>query len=78
MKIPTRWTWNRQKEQAAQLLTEGRMTAIEIARHVGVSRETVRYWKRSPEFQARMQQHLDQFCETVSKEIERRARRSFL
>jgi transposase-like protein len=59
MKSPVNWTWSRKKEAAAKLLAEGGVTAKAIAEHLGVARETLRFWKRSPEFNERIEQHLD-------------------
>ncbi len=48
-----RWTWR--KEAAAQLLAQDDFTDREIAARVGVCRATVHYWKRKPEFAARVE-----------------------
>jgi len=59
MKSPVNWTWTRKKEAAAELLARGGITAKSIAEQLGVSRETIRFWKRSPEFNQRIEQYLD-------------------
>ena len=69
MKIPTRWVWTRKKEVAAKLLAEGGITSKAIAQELGVSRETIRYWKRSPEFHARIEQHIERFRVALSKDM---------
>jgi len=75
MKSPTRWSWTRKKELAAKLLAEG-ITATAAAQHLGVARETIRFWKRSPEFLARINQLVDQFGEAMREEMVKKARAS--
>ncbi len=50
------WEWSEAKEQAAQMLWEGRLTQAEIGRRVGVSDRQLRRWKRTPEFAVRIQE----------------------
>jgi DNA-binding CsgD family transcriptional regulator len=59
------WTWNRKKEVAARLLADGSLTATEIAQQLGVSRETIRFWKRSPEFVTRIEQCVEAYRRTI-------------
>ena len=46
--------WNGQREQAAVLVAEDRLTNEEIAASLGVTRQAVDYWKRHPDFQGRV------------------------
>lgn len=46
--------WNDKREQAALLVAEGRLSDVQIVRCVGVSKQTLDYWKRRPEFEDRV------------------------
>lgn len=50
--------WSEPRERAAYLLAEDALTDTEIAREVGISRETLNQWKRRAEFQERMSEHI--------------------
>lgn len=49
-----RWAWTPARERAAELVAADELTDEAIAAAVGVSRRTLTYWKRHPEFRARV------------------------
>lgn len=55
------YQWNEQRTQAAELVYVGRLTDLEIAAKVGISDRQLRRWKRMPEFQARLQEHMEAY-----------------
>lgn len=55
------FTWTKPKERAAKLLAEDELTDDAIAQEVGISPAGLALWKKHPDFQARMQQHVDAF-----------------
>jgi hypothetical protein len=48
------WVWTRQREKAARLCADGRLTDARIAAQVGVSTRTLERWRVVPEFQAKV------------------------
>ncbi len=60
---PFRWTGRR--EEAALLIAEDRLTNIEIAAKVGVTRQSIREWKQYPEFMARVDSHVAAMSDAV-------------
>lgn len=50
------FSWDRRKEQAAQLLAEADFSGEEIAARVGVVRSTLYEWQSHPDFAARVEQ----------------------
>jgi transposase-like protein len=56
---PVRWVWDERRETAAALLAQGELSVNEIARQVGVTRDLIWIWRKSPLFQARITEHLD-------------------
>lgn len=69
MRYPVRWEWTRQREIAARMVAEGSLTAIQIAKEIGVSRETIRFWKRSPQFQAQVNAYIEEARKALSKHL---------
>lgn len=61
--LPFRWT--AQREQAATLVAADRLTDEEIAGKLSIDRVTLHRWKQHPEFQARVEQHLEAFRKAV-------------
>ena len=47
------WFWTKKRAKAAELLSSDALTDEQIAKKVGVSRQSLATWKRAPEFQAR-------------------------
>lgn len=59
------FTITKKHEEAAQLLASGELTDTEIAERLDVTRQTIWYWKKNPEFAALIDEHLDRFREEV-------------
>ena len=59
------WSWTKQREKAAWLKAEGDLSEYEIATQCGVSRETIQVWARSPEFQARIDEHVAEILKAL-------------
>jgi hypothetical protein len=53
------WEWTEQREKAAFLTSGGRLTQSELASECDVHVETIKKWGRSPEFQRRVDEHLE-------------------
>lgn len=53
------WEWTAQREAAASLAADDRLTDRQIAEQVGVSRETIVSWRMSDEFRARIAEHVN-------------------
>lgn len=64
----TTFPWTIPKETAARLLAHGEMTIGQIAKRLGVSRDTIFNWKHHPEFAQRVNEHVRDFSEAL-KEI---------
>lgn len=70
------WKWNKAKHDAAQLLAADEFTDQEIADRVGIIRNTLWVWKKSPEFAARVKELAEQLGDLALRyAIGRRARR---
>lgn len=50
------FVWTPEKEQAAQLEWEGRLTQAAIAAQLGTTRRTIEGWTRRPAFRQRMKE----------------------
>jgi|GEM_PF-1697597 len=50
-----RFAWTRASEEAARLLAEGERTFLEVAKAVGVHRNTLALWRQHPEFAGRVE-----------------------
>ena len=57
----TIWKWNQTKESAAQMLAQDEFTIDEIVIKLGIDRKTIYNWKKRPEFQARVEEHVQEF-----------------
>jgi hypothetical protein len=51
--------WTSKREQAAALVAQGNLPIPRIAESVGVSSRAINWWKRRPEFVARVEEHVD-------------------
>lgn len=68
--------WSGQREDAALLVAEDRLTNEEIAARVGVTRQALDKWKRHPEFAARVESLVTAMAEAVeARGIANRKRR---
>jgi len=52
------WQWTEQRERAALLVAQDRLSDQEIARALGVGKRTLERWKLVSEFRARVDEHL--------------------
>lgn len=59
--------WSEVSERAAQLVAAGYLTYQEIADRLEVSRSTVKRWKKSTQFAARVDEHLAEIREEVRR-----------
>ena len=70
------FVWTNQKEEAAQLLSDGRLTHEAIGLKVGVHRVTIAKWNSLPEFSARVEELNEEFRRsTAHLAIARREKR---
>lgn len=53
------FTWTKPRSQAAILVAEDELSNVDIAAAVGVSRQALDKWKRSPEFTAQVAHHIE-------------------
>lgn len=59
--------WTEQRELAAQLLADGRLSDWEIAEKCGICRATLYNWRQAPEFARRVTEHLAVFRDEVHR-----------
>lgn len=64
----TDFQWNDKRAKAAQLLADGRLSDEEIALSIEGSRSQLARWKRHPEFQARVDQIVEETAERLKKQ----------
>ena len=62
------FTWNDDRRLAAQLVAEGNLADIDIAAKLGVTRQTIWNWRKTPEFQ----EFVDELQEAFKTEVRRR------
>lgn len=66
-------------ELAAQLVAEGQLSEVEIAKEVGVALATIYNWKKLPEFRAMAEEFLSAFRDRIRRKgiavLERRVQR---
>lgn len=51
--------WTKRAEQAAKLVADDTLSNDQIAEHLDINQRTLTRWKQHPDFQARVQSHLD-------------------
>lgn len=68
----TVWSWTPQREKAALAVAEC-ATIIDAAKVAGVTRETIHRWLHSPEFRARVDEHLDEVISAARSVLRRNA-----
>lgn len=59
--------WNEPRERAATLVAEDKLSDLEIATELDVSRRTLANWKLHPDFQARVDEHVAAFRAAVRR-----------
>ena len=59
------WKWNKQREQAAMLAAEDKLSDLQICAKLDISRPTLADWKRYPEFQARMAEITEDYRKVI-------------
>lgn len=62
------WTWTKQREKAAKLAAEDALTNEQIAASIGVTRQTVDYWRLKPEFRARVASIVSAYADAIRDE----------
>jgi hypothetical protein len=62
------WSWSKQREKAAKLAAEDALTNEQIAASIGVTRQTVDYWRLKPEFQARVDEIVTAYADAIKDE----------
>ena len=55
------WKWTKQRELAADLIAEDRLSDREIAKEVGVTPPTLYFWRAKPEFAARLDKLVERY-----------------
>jgi len=63
----TPFTWTIQREDAARLIAEGALTLSEIARRLGISRQTLYDWRENEQFKERIQYNLQQMNAVIEQ-----------
>jgi hypothetical protein len=63
----TEFEWTDEKYKAAKDLASGVLTDEDIAGQAGVTRRQLARWKTHPDFQSRIQEHLDDFREETRR-----------
>jgi hypothetical protein len=71
----TTWQWTPARERAALLLAEG-MTWAVIDKEHGISRASLARWVKIPEFQARIDEHIEDIMDEARRVIRRNAGRA--
>lgn len=66
-----KFPWNKSTERAAQLIAEGRLEFPEIARLVGITRNTLYRWRKHPEFAAHVDRVIAEMRAEVGAEVKR-------
>ncbi len=66
------WQWNTKREAAALGFAEGKEWAV-IAQEVDVSISTLGEWRKKPEFQARIEEHIQAFVSEARDILRRHA-----
>jgi hypothetical protein len=66
------WNWTPQREKAALAVAES-ATIVEAAAAAGVTRKTIHEWLHSPEFRARVDEHLDEVISAARSILRRNA-----
>jgi DNA-binding XRE family transcriptional regulator len=66
------WKWTPQREKAALAVAES-ATIIDAAKVVDVTRKTIYEWLKSPEFRARVDEHLDEVVSAARQILRRNA-----
>lgn len=70
------FVWTKAKAEAAVLLAENTLPALEIAARAEVTDRQLRTWKQHPEFRERVEAHVAEFeAATLRYEISKRRRR---
>jgi hypothetical protein len=71
-----KWIWSKEKELAAQLVSEDELSTYEISKQVGVTTNKILLWKRSNEFKERVEQIVQSMGRPILKRaIARKASR---
>lgn len=63
----TSWEWNEQREVAAVLVAEDRLSDEQIAAEVGIDRRTLTRWRGVPAFMARVDRLIEEFRGEVDR-----------
>ena len=58
---PIPWKWTEQRELAAKLLAEDKLSDEEIAKRIGINDATLWQWRKKPEFTARIDQYVNEY-----------------
>jgi hypothetical protein len=59
------WKWSARRELAAKLVAADDMPDVKIAAQVGISQRVFYRWKKWPEFQARVNEHREDFRKRI-------------
>jgi hypothetical protein len=59
------WKWDKRREEAARLAAAGELIGPQIAERCKVSERTYNVWKVQPEFQARVDHHVEVFRKRI-------------
>jgi hypothetical protein len=63
-----KFAWSQQREDAAQLVADDRLSNDAIAAQVGISAKQLERWKLNPEFAARVDKHIALWRERVRRQ----------
>lgn len=65
MALADRFNWDNRRNEAAVKLAENALSDEQIAATIGVSRQALAKWKKHPEFQARVAEHVESYRRAV-------------
>jgi hypothetical protein len=65
--LTSKFDWSETSEIAAQLIASNKLTYTQICENLNIGRTTLYRWKRHPDFQERITEHLDNIRQEVRR-----------
>jgi len=66
--VRANWAWTEQRERAALLVAQDRLSDREIAEALDITERTINRWRAVPEFRARVEEHVKAAREAIRTE----------